>query len=75
MSFMFLPLLILVREREWKDPIKISVIICVVGWALFVGLSRIVVGAHYASDVLFSAGMASLITIIFYKVIYLKEKG
>ncbi len=70
MSFMFIPLLILVRERKWEDPVKIIVTFLVVGWALFVGLSRIVLGAHYASDVLFSAGMATLITIIFYKKIY-----
>jgi len=72
MSFMFIPLLILIRERKWEDPVKIIVTFLVVGWALFVGLSRIIVGAHYASDVLFSAGMATLITIIFYKKIYNK---
>ncbi len=70
MSFMLIPLLILVREKKWRDPVKIIVILLVVGWALFVGLSRIVVGAHYASDVLFAAGMAVLITIILYKKIY-----
>ncbi len=70
MSFMLIPLLILVREKKWKDPVKIIVIFLVIGWALFVGLSRIVVGAHYASDVLFTAGMAVLISIILYKKIY-----
>jgi membrane-associated phospholipid phosphatase len=70
MSFMLIPLLILVRERKWNDPVKIIVTFLVVGWALFVGLSRIVVGAHYASDVLFAAGMAVLISIILYKKIY-----
>ncbi len=72
MSFMFLPLLILVKERKWVAPVRIIVIFLVIGWAVFVGLSRIVVGAHYASDVLFSAGMASVITIMLYKIIYLK---
>jgi len=70
MSFMLIPLLMLVRERRWKDPVKIIVIFLVIGWALFVGLSRIVVGAHYASDVLFAAGMTVLISIILYKKIY-----
>ncbi len=70
MSFMLIPLLIRIRERKWNDPVKMIIIFLVVGWALFVGLSRIVVGAHYASDVLFSAGMAILITIILYKKIY-----
>lgn len=70
MSFMFLPLLILVREREWQDPVKIFSWILVIGWALFVGASRVVVGAHYASDVLFSAGVASVLTIFLYKKVF-----
>ena len=73
MSFMFVPLLILVKDRKLKDPIRIITTILVLGWAIFVGLSRIVVGAHYASDVLFSGMMASVITILFYRQIYLKN--
>ncbi|GAG81652.1 unnamed protein product, partial [marine sediment metagenome] len=45
----------------------------VLGWAIFVGLSRIVLGAHYASDVLFSAGVASVVTILMYRQLYLKK--
>jgi len=66
MGFMLLPLLITVREREWKDPAKLITWILVVGWALFVGASRVIVEAHFASDVLFSAGMASVVTILLY---------
>ncbi|TFF95006.1 MAG: phosphatase PAP2 family protein [Promethearchaeota archaeon] len=73
MGWMLLPLLITVRDREWKDPVKIITWICIIGWGLFVGLSRIVVGAHYASDVLFSTGMASVVTILLYKKFYNKE--
>ena len=72
MSFMFLPLLILVKDRELKDPIRIITTVLVLGWAIFVGLSRIVVGAHYASDVLFSAMMATVVTILLYKRLYIK---
>jgi membrane-associated phospholipid phosphatase len=74
MSFMFLPLLILIKDYKWKNPVKIITTFMVLGWAIFVGLSRIVVGAHYASDVLFSAGMASVITILLYEKIYIKEE-
>ena len=73
MSFMFIPLLILVRDRKKGDPVRIIVSFLVVGWSLFVGLSRIAVGAHYASDVLFAGGMATLITIFLYKLIYIKR--
>ncbi len=74
MGFMFLPLLIVVRNLEWKNPKKILVWIVVVGWAIFVGASRVAVGAHFASDVLFSAGMASVVTILLYKKFYLNQK-
>lgn len=66
MGWMFLPLLILVRDREWKDPVKILTWIGVLGWGIFVGLSRLFIGAHYASDVLFSTGIAAVTTIILY---------
>jgi membrane-associated phospholipid phosphatase len=72
MSFMFLPLLIIVKDRKLKDPIRIITTVLVLGWAIFVGLSRIVIGAHYASDVLFSAMMAAVITILLYKRLYIK---
>ncbi|MHA1150473.1 MAG: phosphatase PAP2 family protein [Promethearchaeota archaeon] len=73
MGWMLLPLLITVRNREWKDPVKIITWICIIGWGLFVGLSRIVIGAHYASDVLFSTGMAAIVTILLYKKFYNKD--
>jgi membrane-associated phospholipid phosphatase len=72
-SFMFLPLLILFRDRKIQDPIRIVVTILILGWAIFVGLSRIVIGDHYASDVLFSAMMAILITILIYKKYYIRN--
>ena len=70
MSMMFLPLLVLVKDRKIKDPVKMVIIVLVIGWGLFVALSRIAVGAHYASDTLFSSGFAAIITILFYKKIY-----
>jgi len=73
MSFMTLPLLILMRDYTWKNPKRIILTALVLGWAIFVGLSRIVLGAHYASDVLFSAGVASVVTILMYRQLYLKK--
>ncbi len=74
MGWMFLPLLICVKDREIKDPYRIVVTVLVIGWGLFVGLSRIVVGAHYASDVLFSTGMAAITILLLFKNSYLKKK-
>lgn len=74
MSFMLLPLLILIRDYQCKSPKKIVLTILITGWALFVGVSRVVVGAHFASDVLFSAGMASVVTSLMYRRLYLKRE-
>ncbi|MHA2184468.1 MAG: phosphatase PAP2 family protein, partial [Promethearchaeota archaeon] len=74
MGFMFIPLLILVKDYRWTNPIKLSISILTAGWAVFVGLSRIVIGANYASDVLFSSGMAIVITILLYWKFYGKKK-
>ena len=70
MGWMFLPLLIAVKDRKIKDPLRIIVSVLVIGWGLFVGFSRIAVGAHYASDVLFSTGAATIITIFLYTRFY-----
>lgn len=70
MSMMLLPLLVYVKDKKFKDPVKILITVLVIGWGLFVALSRIAVGAHYASDTLFSSGFAAIITILFYRKIY-----
>jgi membrane-associated phospholipid phosphatase len=75
MGWMFLPLLITVEKRKWHDPVKIITIILVLGWGIFVGLSRIVIGAHYASDVLFSTGVAAITTLLLYHKIYVRKNN
>ena len=73
MGWMFLPLLIAIKDRKNADPLRIVTILLVVGWGLFVGLSRIAVGAHYSSDVLFSTGAATIVTIFLYTRFYKKN--
>jgi len=70
MGWMFLPLIIALKDRKNTDPIKLLGIILVIGWGLFVGLSRIVLGAHFASDVLFSTGVAAITTVLLYRTFY-----
>lgn len=72
-GWMFLPLLIQVRERKWNDPVRILTALFVIGWGLFVAISRVVIGAHYASDVLFSTGVAVVATIWLYKRYYVDK--
>ena len=66
MAAILLPLLALVKRRSWKDPAKIAAWIAVICWVLLVAVSRVVIGAHFASDVLFSAGVGALCTIILF---------
>jgi len=73
MGWMFLPLLIPLRKWPWRSPIRIIGTILIFGWGIFVGLSRIVVGAHYASDVLFSTMIPAIIVILLFKHYYLKN--
>ncbi len=73
MGFMLLPLIILVKDREWKDPARIIITILVISFGLFVGISRIVTGDHFASDVLFSSAIAILATILLHKKYFLNS--
>jgi len=73
MSWVSLPLLIPLWKKQWKSLIKIIGTISIIGWGFFVGLSRIAIGAHYASDVLFSTGMAMMVTLLLYKKYYTKQ--
>ncbi len=50
MAWMILPLLLLVVNK--RKPIKISLLILIISWGLAVSLSRVLIGAHYASDIL-----------------------
>ncbi len=60
MGWMILPLLLLVVNKSKN--IKISLLILIVSWGFAVSLSRVVIGAHYASDVLFGS---SIIIVVF----------
>jgi len=74
-GWMFLPLLIQVRERKWSDPIRILITLFVIGFGLFLGISRIVTGDHFASDILFSTGVAIIATIWLYKRYYIDKNN
>lgn len=67
---MFLPLLIVVKDRKVSDPIRIIITILIISWGLFIGIFRIVVGEHFASDVLFSTGVAFVAIILLYNKFY-----
>ena len=65
MAWMLLPLLILVIDKSKSvKSIFLSIIII---WGLVVGTSRIVIGAHYASDVLFGGLIIIFVFLLIYK--------
>ncbi|MFX1314307.1 MAG: phosphatase PAP2 family protein [Promethearchaeota archaeon] len=66
MGWMFLPILIILKKYEWKNPFRVLATALILGWGFFVGISRVIIGAHFASDVLFSTGVASIETLLLY---------
>lgn len=58
MGWMLLPLLLLAFNRG--RGVRIATGVLVVAWGVLVAASRVVVGAHYASDVLFSSAVGIL---------------
>lgn len=68
MGWMLLPLLILIANKDgWRYRIITAMVLI---WGLIVALGRIVIGAHYASDVLFSTGAAIITFILLYNKYY-----
>ena len=65
MAWMILPLLLLVVNKSKN--IKISLLILIVSWGLAVSLSRVVVGAHYATDALFGAFIIVIVFLLLIK--------
>ena len=70
-AMMVLPLLLLIPQKSmWKYPAWIFVLL----WGAFAGISRIILGAHFASDVLFGAGQTILWFVLLSKWVT-KKKG
>lgn len=65
MAWMILPLLLLVVNKS--KPIKISLLILIISWGLAVSFSRVFIGAHYGSDVLFGAFIIVIIFLLLIK--------
>jgi len=65
MGWMLLPLFLLTRKKSWK--VKFLVGSVILAWGVIVALGRVVIGAHYASDVLFSTGVAFVSYLFMYK--------
>ncbi len=60
-------ILLVLNQKKWK---KITVITIVIIWGLLVPISRVIIGAHYASDVLFSGGLTIMLFLFLYKKYY-----
>lgn len=70
MGWMLLPLLLLSLDKQPKT--KITLLAIVLFWGITVAAGRIIIGAHYASDVLFSSCVAFASFLFLYKYYYLK---
>lgn len=72
MGWMLLPLIVLVKDRHKRDPIKRLAVFGSIAWGIFVATSRVIIGAHFASDVLFSTATGIICFIFLYDWIYLR---
>lgn len=72
-SCSFLPLLFFIKEKNITKELKIVIGVGVISWIMFVAISRIILGKHYPSDVLFPIMIASIIIILLYKLFYEKN--
>jgi membrane-associated phospholipid phosphatase len=70
MAWMLLPLFIPLWKGKMPRSSKIIWTGIILGWGIFVAVSRVVNGAHYASDVLFSTGLAFLACCVIYRKLY-----
>jgi len=73
MGWMLLPLILLILDKN--KVIKYLTVILVIAWGIIEALGRIVIGAHYASDTLFSTGMAVVIFLFLYKKYYFSTES
>jgi membrane-associated phospholipid phosphatase len=64
LAWLLLPLLFLVLTSSRK--VKFLTLTALVGWGILVSLGRVVMGEHYASDVLFSSGFTILCFLFWY---------
>ncbi len=70
MGWMLLPILVLLtNNNSWQYRIIGATILI---WGVIVALGRIVIGAHYASDVVFSTGLTFISFILLYNHYYNK---
>lgn len=58
LGWMFLPLMLVALERGRRRGSGFAVAVVSVAWGIVVATGRVVIGAHYASDVLFPTGVA-----------------
>jgi len=63
MAWMLLPLILLLPKKN--KFVKIITIALIVAWGITVPLSRIIIGAHYASDVIFGSSIMIISYLIF----------
>lgn len=62
MGWMILPILILFNDVNKK--IKVLIVTTIILWGVLVAIGRVIIGAHYASDTLFSACFTSVVYLI-----------
>ncbi len=72
MGWMLLPLILLTLDKQSRT--QLLFLTPVIGWGVIVAAGRVVIGAHYASDVLFSSCFAFVSFLLLYKHYYFQHE-
>lgn len=72
MGWVLIPLVLLVYNKN--KVVKILVAALTILWGCIVSAGRVVIGAHFTSDVIFSAAIGCVIFILLYKKLYFSSK-
>lgn len=71
-AWMLLPLFLFFLPKSL--PVRMIALSSLIAWAFLVGTSRIVIGAHYASDVLFATGFCLVAFLLLYRRLVMEMK-
>jgi membrane-associated phospholipid phosphatase len=74
MGFITIPLILIINRLKIKKLYHCILSFIIIGWAFFVAISRVLIGAHFASDILFSAEMSLMLTVLIINYIHNKKK-
>ena len=67
---MLIPIMMKITNKKW---IQYLTVVMAITYVILVAISRVLIGAHYASDVLFGLGINVICSVLIY--FFVKKRG